>query len=240
MKKKLFAVSKFALTVGVASALSFSARTSASEILYQFNTPFPSDPSPAGSAPWIDATFSNATPGTVFLTITNAGFVGSEFASELYFNLNTNLDPNNLVFTLVSSNGIFATPSIDHQNADSYKADGDGKYDMRFNFGTASGTTFTTGDSITYQITGISSLTALDFGYLSAPAGGSGPFYAAGHVQGIPPDGGVSTWIEPGGGPILIVPVPEPVPAVLLGLASGLWFTVRVIRRRVRGLSLRG
>lgn len=237
MKKKLFAVSKFALAVGVASAMFFSGKIRASEILYQFNTPFPSDPSPVGAAPWIDAFFSNATPGTVFLTITNAGFVGSELASELYFNLNPNLDPNSLIFTLVSSNGSFAIPSIDHQNADSYKADGDGKYDMRLNFGTANGTTFTTGDSISYQITGISSLTAFDFGYLSAPAGGSGPFYAAGHIQGIPPNGSVSTWIEPGGGPIPIVPVPEPAPVALLGLASGLWFAVRIIRRRVRTFS---
>jgi hypothetical protein len=243
MKRNVSGVARFVVCGVLAVALFFPAKIRASEILYQFNTPFPSDSSPAGPSPWILASFSNAAPGTVFLTISNTAISKSEFASELYFNLNTNLNPHNLVFTLVSSNGGFSAPTINHNSANAYKADGDGKYDIRFNFGTANAKTFTFGEFVTYQITGIASLTALDFGYLSAPAGGSGPFFAAGHIQGVPSHCGSSTWIEPCNGPIIvvpIVPVPEPAPAILLTLASGLWFTVRFIRRRVRRLSPRG
>jgi hypothetical protein len=197
--------------------------SSASGLVYQFNTPFPTDPSPSGPTPWLTADFENINNG-VSLTLSAAGLTGSEFASEVYFNLAANLNPASLTFVKTASTGAFSIPTIDQASQNNYKADGDGKYDFRFNFGTANGTTFTGGDSITYLIGGISGLDASNFGFLSAPAGGSGPFYAAAHIQSLA--NGDSTWIEPGGGPIT-TPVPEPAPLALFFFSFFLFIVIK-------------
>jgi hypothetical protein len=220
----------------VLTALTFSStRLIGAGVIYQFDTPFPSDPSPAAPTPWITADFENVSGG-VNLTISAAGLTGSEFASEIYFNLDPSLslDQFSLTFGETASTGSFSTPTISQAAGDNnYKADGDGKYDFRFNFGTASGTTFGSGDSITYFISGIPGLTASSFSFQSAPAGGSGPFYAAAHIQAL--DGGLSTWIEPGGGPM----VPEPAPMALLGVSAILLVAVRLrsVRKEVYALA---
>lgn len=186
-------------------------------ILYQFNTIFSGGPDPTETGPWIDASFVDVTPGTVLLTITNVNLSSTEFvqgngsgsSGGLFFNLNTNDNPTALNFTLVSSNGNFGPIISTGLNA--FKADGDGFYDIQFDF---SSHAFSTDSSITYEITGIAGLTAVDFEYLSSPAGGSGPFYAAAKVQGLPGGGG-SMFLEPSFGPQTI-PVPEPSPSVIL------------------------
>jgi len=146
----------------------FPILSSATGILYQFNTPFPTDPSPAGATPLLTADFENVNNG-VSLTISAAGLTGSEFASEVYFNLAASLNPSSLTFTQTVSTGAFSTPTIDHASQNNYKADGDGKYDFRFNFGTASGTTFSSGDSITYLIAGIPGLVAVPSQFIPQP-----------------------------------------------------------------------
>src|SRR5579863_756627 len=131
-------------------------------IIYQFNTPFPTDPTPSGNGPWIDASFTDVTPGTVLLTITNVNITTSEFlkgngngaSGGLYFNLNPNDNPTALNFALVSSNGNFGPIISTGENQ--FKADGDGYYDIQFDF---SGN-FSTDASLTYRITGISGLTS--------------------------------------------------------------------------------
>jgi hypothetical protein len=190
---------------------------------FALDTVFSGNTPPAGPGPFTIATFLDVAPGTVDLTIQNVGLSSGEFISGLYFNLNPLDHATDLSFSLLGSQGTFTTPTIS-LGTDSFKADGDGKYDILFGFGTANGTTFTVGDSITFRITGIAGLTAADFNFLSAPAGGSGPFYAAAHVQGTPPNNGGSCWIEPGLGP---VPVPEPSSGLLLALAAGVWFSLR-------------
>ena len=214
----------------------FSTNLSAAGIIYQFDTPFPTDPSPAAPAPWITADFENVSGG-VNLTVSAVGLTGSEFSSEIYFNLDPGLalDQSSLVFNETASSGSFSTPTISQAAGDNnYKADGDGKYDFRFNFGTASGTTFGAGDSITYFISGIPGLMASSFSFKSEPAGGSGPFYAAAHIQSLA--GGLSTWIEPGGGP-MITPIPEPAPMALLGVSAMFFGALRLrilfLRKRV-------
>ena len=220
--------------VGIALLLPTKGRA-ASGVTYQFDNEFSSGTPPAGPAPWITATIQNTTPGTVLLTVANNGLVGSEFVSGFYLNLNTDFNPLNLSLSYVSSVGSFTLPSIAsgtiERGTDSFKADGDGKYDLLFDFITASGNTFGAGDTITYQISGISGLTADDFVYLSAPNGGHGPFYAAAHVQGIGADGSLSGWVEPslGAQPIL---VPEPSSCILLVLSLGSLGLVR--RSKIR------
>jgi hypothetical protein len=210
--------------IGVA-LLSPTKSSAASGVSYQFDNEFSSGTPPSGPAPWITATIQTVTPGTVLLTVANNGLLGSEFVSGLYLNLNTNYNPLNLSISYVSSSGSFTIPSIGagtiERGTDSFKADGDGKYDVLFDFSTTSGTTFGSGNSVTYQISGISGLVANDFVYLSAPNGGHGPFYAAAHVQGIGPTGAASGWVEPSLGALPIL-VPEPSSSALLALSVGI------------------
>jgi len=214
-----------AIALIVVALLSPTKSSAASGITYQFDNEFSSGTPPAGPAPWVTATIQTVTSGTVLLTVANNGLIGSEFVSGFYLNLNTNFNPINLSFSYVSSSGSFLIPNVGsgtiELGTDSFKADGDGKYDVLFDFSTSSGTTFGSGDSVTYQISGISGLVADDFVYLSAPNGGHGPFYAAAHVQGIGPTGALSGWVEPSLGAQLFQ-VPEPSCGVLLVLSAGL------------------
>jgi hypothetical protein len=220
--------------IGIA-LLSPTKSSAASGITYQFDNEFSSGTPPAGAAPWITATIQTETPGTVLLTIANNGLIGSEFVSGFYLNLNPNFNSLNLSISYVSSSGGFLIPSVDsgtiERGTDSFKADGDGKYDVLFDFSTSSGATFGSGGSVTYEISGISGLTADDFVYLSAPNGGHGPFYAAAHVQGIGADGSLSGWVEPSLG-ALQFQVPEPSCGALLSLSLGVFGFVRRWKNR--------
>jgi hypothetical protein len=234
---RIFPIGLLVILIGIA-LFSPTKSSAASGITYQFDNEFSSGTPPAGPAPWITATIQTVTPGTVQLTVANNGLLGSEFVSGFYLNLNTNFNPLNLSISYVSSSGSFLVPSVGsgtiELGTDSFKADGDGKYDVLFDFSTVSGSTFGAGESVTYQISGISGLVADDFVYLSAPNGGHGPFYAAAHVQGIGPTGGLSGWVEPSLG-AQVLQVPEPACGVLLGLSVGfLGFARRLKARKSR------
>lgn len=213
------------LSVVVATGYLLPTKTNAAGILYQFDTPFPSDLNPDGSSPWIDASFQDVSGG-VLLTVNNVGLTSSEFLQGngsganggIFFNLNPNDDPTSLTFTLESQSANFGTSINTGENA--FKADGDGKYDIVFDF---SSHLFAGGASFSYLISGITGLSSSDFAYMSAPAGGSGPFYAAAHVMGLSPNGSNSTWIEPGNGPLQLTPVPEPSSIGLIAAFFGLW-----------------
>lgn len=226
--KKL--IQKSLILILGAGALLFSGlKTNAQGILLQLNTPFPSDPSPSGSAPWVDAIFQTTNNG-VLLTITNVDITSGEFLQGngnganggLYFNLNTNLNPNALAFTLVSSNGSFGP--IISLGVNQFKSDGDGYYDIQFDFSTH---LFSTDSSISYLITltNNASLTANDFAYLSSEGGGEGIYYAAAHVQGLSVGG--STWI--GSTTVYALPVPEPTTWALSCLGG---LSLLLLRRR--------
>src|SRR6516165_2353528 len=94
---RFFAIAALGLTV---------ARGTASDITYHFDTVFPSAPAPAGSAPWVEATFQDVSPGTVLLTVTALNlasdlFIDGQPQGGLYFNLNPSLIPSDLSFSRV-------------------------------------------------------------------------------------------------------------------------------------------
>ena len=159
------------------------------------------------------------------MTVSNLHLTGTENVDQLYLNLNPAFDPLKLQFTYVSSSGGFDLPSVS-EGTNAFKAGGDGKYDVLFNFTSNSNDKhqFTQGEYFTYDISGIPGLQAADFDYLSLPAGGAGPFYAAAHVQRIG-TGSLSGWIS---GTLVqsLIAVPEPsgIAIILLGISTSLLY----------------
>ena len=72
------------------------------DYMYQFTDAFSGAVPASPIRPWIDATFQTLVPGTVRLTVTNITLSGSENVDQLYFNLNTNLQPAKLTFKLIN------------------------------------------------------------------------------------------------------------------------------------------
>jgi len=217
---------RFGISAVLAASLWFPAKLGAVDYVYSFTNAF-SGASPQAASPWTQVWFHDVTNGTVSITISNIGLTGTEFISGLYLNLNTNYNPTSLSFQFIAGNGAVPTNILTAVNQ--FKADGDGKYDILFDFDESSSSRFEAGEYLTYQVTGISSLNALDFNYFSAPAGGAGPFLAAAHVQAIGTHDD-SGWIRPGSFDISPNSVPEPSSATLLAACSGL--ALCVFRRK--------
>jgi hypothetical protein len=173
---------------------------------------------PQGPRPWLTATFDDeGTPGSVKLTLDTTNLVGGESVKEWYFNLNPDLDPSALSFTVLNRGGMFDDPTCSLEK-NAYKADGDGYFDILFAFTTAEGSgsdeRFGVGDSVEYSITGIAGLVASSFDYLSADNKGvplADGFYTAAHVLSIFGDPcGTSGWVA----------TPEPATLVLMAMGG--------------------
>jgi hypothetical protein len=178
---------------------------------------------PAGTAPWITATFDDGGgTGSVTMTLSAANLTGPESVELWYFNLDPNLDPGSLTFSTPTKTGTFETPTVS-TGINAYMADGDGNYDIQIAFNHTDGDDkrFTVGDSISYNITR-AGLTANSFNFLSDPAGGHGPYIMAAHVQNTPNGGGGSGWVTQ---------IPEPSTLVLFGLGLSV-LLVSAWRRR--------
>jgi hypothetical protein len=219
-----------ALICGAISAASLS--TTQAAVIFDFDNAFSGSPPAQTNTPWLEAQFQDVTPGTVRLTVLNLGLSGSENIDQLYFNLATNMNPLALSFSGLSISG--ADLPLISLGTNQFKADGDGKYDVLLDF--AQGGTITNRfdgtDTFSCLISGIPGLTANDFNYLSFPAGGAGPFFAAGHVQRIG-EGSLSGWISATSAGSVSV-VPEPNVASFFGLIAGLWVAERVIRHHAK------
>ena len=174
---------------------------------------------PDGAALWLNATFDDeGSAGSVILMLTTTptattGLTGTEFVSNWMFNLDPDLDPTALDFTLLSKTGSFDDPDISTA-VDDFKADGAGYFDIKIAFETGGGKDkdskrFGVGDAVQYTITGIASLTADSFNFLCTSAD-HGPFPTAAHVQGIGDTGDDSGWVT----------VPEPATLSLLVLGG--------------------
>jgi hypothetical protein len=196
-------------------ALSGTAPAGATTLTLGLDVEFSGGTAPSGTAPWIAATFDDSFggPNTVRLTMEADNLVGTENVKGWYFNLDPSLNPTLLTFAVVGTPG--STPNSIGKGVDAFKADGDGFFDILFDFPPPPGSAaarFTAGETVVYDITYTGPLDASDFSFPSVNGGGNGVFLSAAHVQQT---GGGS-----GSGFIGIVPEPGTAALLALGLAG--------------------
>lgn len=229
--KKALAVTGLA-TLAVAM---WTMPVSATVVNFELDTEFSGADQPEGTAPWVTASFDDGGgSGTVTLTISASGLVEEEFISQFYFNYSGATSVASLSYSVSGTNptgtwdatdvgpaggGTDIEYDTDNSTNPNLKADGDGNFDIAFNFPT-SGNTFGATETLTVVITG-TGITAGDFNSSSVMGGGAGTFHVAAHIQSIDQtmdnDNAGSGWIGDGGGG---GQVPEP--SLLLLLGAGL------------------
>jgi len=206
------------LLVGVVLAvtlLAFGSLTQATMLTFNLDTEFSGATAPAGSTPWLTATFNDGGgTGSVTLTMQATNLTGTEFISGWYFNLDPIYNPASISLSATNTSALTGWSAT--AGTDCCKADGDGNFDIQFSF---LNNDFTAGESASYLIS-LAGITANSFDFLSA-SGGNSPngLKTAAHIQSIGPTGANSGWITGGGGgtPPETPPVPEPSTFLLLG-----------------------
>ncbi len=175
---------------------------------------------PSAPPPWVRVYLDDSTQnGTLKLWIEALGLTDEEFLASVYLNFDPSYDVTQLKFTVDEKVGTFDLTQISlGQNL--FKADGDGYYDILLEFSSAGPNRLGPGEHLGYILSMQGTpLPLLAFLQMSAPGGQHGPFMAAGHIQGIAPDGENSGWISHPGTSVPQI-IPEPATLTLLGLAG--------------------
>jgi hypothetical protein len=186
----------------------------AATLTFELDTEFSGAQTPEGTPPYITATFDDSFggPNSVRLTMSASNLVDAESVDTWYFNFDPALDPTQLAFAIVGTPG--STPNSISTGVNAFMADGDGMYDILFDFPPPPGNAaarFMTGETVVVDITYTGPIDVSSFNFLSNPIPGmnAGPFLSAAHILRIGPNDDGSGWIAA---------VPEPSTALLLGL----------------------
>ena len=177
---------------------------SAGEVSFGLDIEFSGASEPAGDKPWLTATFDDGgSPGTVDLTLETTNLSGAEYVGVWMFNVDLDLAGQlgslQIDFVPAGSEGTFDTPDV-YIGENAYKADGDGYFDIKILFSDIDGGMthrFNVGDKAKYAISGIGSLTADSFDFISKPNGSTSEYRTVAHVKGIGEDSGWITTPEP-------------------------------------------
>jgi hypothetical protein len=214
------------------SVLFGAAGLTEASITFLMTTPLPCMPSPAGSKPWATATFTSSSLDTVQLTL-QANFSDGNFVDgkDQQFGWGFNYIGDVSALFITSVGGTNPADNV-LKAADAYKADGDGLYDILFQWDAKPGSRFEASQTAIYTLTA-AGLTEANFDALSTPTAGNGTtWHSAMHVQGMVTDDPNVNSAFVGDGP---APEPAPEPATLLvwSLLFGAgWVRLSVWRRR--------
>jgi hypothetical protein len=181
---KVFALLIIAI---VCSALT-AGQATAGTLTYFYDIEFSGGTEPQGTSPWLTATFDDTadTIGAngVRLTLSTGNLTGSEFVNDWYFNFDPGLTPGSLTFSFVGGTAGVADNEL--TGFDAFKADGDGNFDILFDYTVSTtGDRFTAGETAVYDIGYSSAIDVSSFNFFSSVGGGQGGYLAAAKVQGI-------------------------------------------------------
>jgi hypothetical protein len=198
----------------------FAATAQADSVTFVLDESFGAVP-PTGS-PAITFDDGN-TAGSVAVTFDLTDLSGGEKVTSWYFTFAD--DATTLAFAYVSGPAVSSITA--HSDYD-LQADGDGAYNILFDWPPADASAFHAGDVAVYNITG-SGILAVDFDVLGLPgpgAGNAGPFHTAAHVQATGADNEGSDWRGDSGnggngnGGNGTIPEPASLALLLAGLAA--------------------
>ena len=100
--------------------------------VYELDTEFSGATEPVGPSPWATASFTQIDPNTVKLELSNFNLTDNEFIGAWYLNYSDDLNVNDLNFNRVGGNASAGADISTGKN--SFKADGDGFFDILFDF----------------------------------------------------------------------------------------------------------
>lgn len=203
------------IVCAAAAALWLAGGAHAAMLTFGLDIEFSGGTAPGGPTPWVQATFDDSFggPNTVRLTMSATNLQGGTSGENIalfQFNFDPALDPTQLVFSAVGTPG--STPNAINTGVNAFQADGDGMFDIQFDFPPPPGNgnaRFTGGETVVYDLTYVSPIDVSSFNHMSEMGGGNGSYLAAAHIQRTPNGGNQSGWIGA---------VPEPGTAALLGL----------------------
>lgn len=206
------------VTLTVIGAMAQTA--SATIITINMDTEFSGATPPAGPPPWATATFNDfGGTGSVLLTLSAAGLVGTEFIADWFFNVDV-ADPSLVVITANDISALDSFTTI--QGLNCCQANGDGDFDIQFNLDPPPGppNPLTSGETVSFFLT-FPGLTADSFAVGSAanPGGGLFGLFSAAHVQSIGTGGEFSGWVT---GDEFVREQGAPEPGSLFILGAGL------------------
>ena len=143
---------------------------------------FSNGTAPKGGTPWASVDISDDGKGVLVTVSVGDNDIGK--LTELYLNYDPTKDIKQLQIAAVN------TASVKSWKADTgvnkFKADGDGTYDIKFNFA-GDGNPFKSGESLTFRISSKKAsddLSPDDFNFVSV-GGAKGSFHSAARVEGM-------------------------------------------------------
>ena len=209
----------------VAAAVITFLPVAANADIYELGFAFSGAVPPDGPGPWLRAIISDAGSGDVYLTMQSLLTGPTEYvnSSGWLFNLDPSLDPD--LLNISYSAGPYPNLAVVTTGVNFFQADGDGQYDISFNFPQAPpADRFNGSDEVTYLISypGVD-LSNASFHWPSEEPGPNGSYFTAAHVQGTGGGEG-SEWIGSQG------KIPEPTTLALL-FSAGLMLTTSRFRR---------